>query len=60
MDDQDVRIFCEMAFREGSYNTLGDRQPSLSGIGRRLGLDEKTIRSRVRRMEKDGFIRYYQ
>ncbi len=60
MDDQDVRIFCEMAFREGSYNTLADRHPSLSGIGRRLGLDEKTIRSRVRHMEKDGFIRYYQ
>ncbi|MCI4340435.1 MAG: hypothetical protein L3K06_00565 [Thermoplasmata archaeon] len=60
MDDKDVRIFCEMAFREGSYNSLTERHPSLSGIGRRLGLDEKTIRSRVVGMEKDGFIEYYQ
>ncbi len=60
MDETDVQIICAMAFREGSYNLLLDRHPRPSGIARRLSLDEKTIRSRVGRMEKDGFIKYYQ
>jgi DNA-binding Lrp family transcriptional regulator len=60
MDAKDVRIFCDLAFKEsgvggGSDANLGPRE-----IGRRLGLDEKTVRSRVRKMEDSGFIKYYQ
>jgi DNA-binding Lrp family transcriptional regulator len=29
-------------------------------IGRKLGIDEKTVRLRVRKMEDNGFIKYYQ
>ena len=29
-------------------------------MARKIGLDEKTIRSRIRKMEKSGFIKYYQ
>lgn len=60
MDSTDVRIFCEMAFREVSYKVSSDRHVSPAEIGKRLGLDEKTVRVRVRKMESSGFIKYYQ
>ncbi len=60
MDAKDVRIFCEMAFKNPSFNAFHDRHISPSGIGRNVGLDEKTVRVRVRKMEDDGFIKYYQ
>jgi DNA-binding Lrp family transcriptional regulator len=60
LDAKDVRIFCEMAFGTTSFSTVPDRQVSPSEIGRRVGLDEKTVRIRVRKMEEDGFIKYYQ
>ncbi len=60
MDSTDIRIFCEMAFQELSYNVFMDRRVSPAEIGKKLGLDEKTVRVRVRRMENCGFIKYYQ
>jgi Lrp/AsnC family transcriptional regulator, leucine-responsive regulatory protein len=60
MDNKDVRIFCEMAFKYLEYSAFAKRHVSPSEIGRRLGLDEKTVRTRVRRMEREGFIKYYQ
>jgi DNA-binding Lrp family transcriptional regulator len=60
LDAKDVRIFCEMAFGTTSFSTVPDRQVSPSEIGRRVGLDEKTVRIRVKKMEDDGFIKYYQ
>ncbi len=60
MDAKDVRIFCEMAFKNPSFNAFRDRHISPSGIGRKVGLDEKTVRVRIRKMEDDGFIKYYQ
>lgn len=36
------------------------RRVSPLAIGRKLGLDEKTVRVRVKKMEDDGFIKYYQ
>ncbi len=60
MDSTDVRLFCEMAFRELSYNVFADRHVSPTEIGKKLGLDEKTVRVRVRKMEDSGFIKYYQ
>src|SRR5215472_13808527 len=60
MDAKDVRIFCEIAFKNPSVNELGGRDISPSGIGRNLGLDEKTVRVRIKKMEEDGFIKSYQ
>ena len=60
LDAKDVRIFCEMAFGTTSFSAVPDRQVSPSEIGRRVGLDEKTVRIRVKKMENDGFINYYQ
>ena len=60
MDTKDVRIFCEMAFKYLDYNAFTRRRISPSEIGRRLGLGEKTVRTRVKKMEREGFVRYYQ
>jgi len=55
-----VRIFCEMAFADSGYEEYEERHPSAADIGRKLGLDKKTVRVRVNRMEEAGFIKYYQ
>ena len=60
MDAKDVRIFCEIAFKGLDYDSFTDRRVSPLAIGRKLGLDEKTVRVRVKKMEDDGFIAYYQ
>lgn len=60
MDAKDVRIFCEMAFKGLDYDSFTDRRVSPLAIGRKLALDEKTVRVRVQRMEVEGFIKYYQ
>ena len=60
MDAKDVRIFCEIAFKGPSVKELGSRDISPSEIGRELGLDEKTVRVRIKKMEEDGFIKKYQ
>ena len=60
MDAKDVRIFCEIAFKGLDYDSFTDRRVSPLAIGRKLGLDEKTVRLRVKKMENDGFIKYYQ
>ncbi len=60
MDAKDVRIFCEIAFKGLDYDSFTDRRVSPSAIGRKLGLDEKTVRVRVKKMEDEGFIKYYQ
>jgi DNA-binding Lrp family transcriptional regulator len=57
---KDVRIFCEIAFKGLDYDSFTDRRVSPLAIGRKLGLDEKTVRVRVKKMEDDGFIKYYQ
>jgi DNA-binding Lrp family transcriptional regulator len=60
LDSKDVRIFCEIAFKGLDYNSFTDRRVSPLAIGRKLGIDEKTVRVRVKKMEDDGFIKYYQ
>ncbi len=49
-----------MAFGELSYSVFTGRHVSPADIGKKLGLDEKTVRVRVRKMENSGFIKYYQ
>ena len=60
MDEVDVQILADMAYRDGSYNLISERHPSSVSVARRLKIDEKTVRTRVRRMERDRFIKYYQ
>jgi DNA-binding Lrp family transcriptional regulator len=60
LDSTDVRIFCEMAFADLSYQEFEERHPSAADLGKKLGLDKKTVRVRVNRMEESGFIKYYQ
>lgn len=60
MDAKDVRIFCEIAFKNPGLNSIIDRRISPSEIGRKVGLDEKTVRVRIKKMEEEGFIKYYQ
>ncbi len=60
MDAKDVRIFCEMGFKFPDYNRFSERHVSPSEIGNKLGLDEKTVRVRVKKMEEEGFIKYYE
>ena len=60
VDAKDVRIFCELAFKEMSSRAFAERHLSPAGIARKLGVDEKTVRLRVKKMEEAGFIKYYQ
>ena len=60
MDSTDVRIFCEMAFGDPGYEEFEERHPSAADLGKKLGLDKKTVRARVNRMDESGFIKYYQ
>lgn len=60
MDAKDVRIFCEMAFGTTSFSIVRDRHVSPSAIGKAVGLDEKTVRVRISKMEREGFIKHYQ
>lgn len=57
MDALDVRILCAVAFpRTGWPDTAEGR----ATVAHRLRVDEKTVRSRLRRLESEGFIKYYQ
>ncbi len=60
LDATDVLIFCEMAFKYTDFNAPVERRVSPSEIGKKLGLDEKTVRLRVKKMEEEGFVKYYQ
>ncbi len=60
MDADDVRIFCELAFPYVSSRPPTERRLRPARIARKLGLDEKTVRLRVKKMEDAGFIKYYQ
>jgi DNA-binding Lrp family transcriptional regulator len=60
MDAHDVRIFCALAVAGPPEATPPSNPPGLRRIARGLGLDEKTVRVRLRRLEEEGFIKYYQ
>jgi len=60
MDAQDMQILCALAFATGGGGTPAARTPSLNNLARRIRLDTKTVRNRIRRLEESGFIKYYQ
>jgi DNA-binding Lrp family transcriptional regulator len=49
-----------MSFGTTIFTTIQDRHVSPSEIGRKIGMNEKTVRVRVAKMEEVGFINYYQ
>jgi DNA-binding Lrp family transcriptional regulator len=49
-----------MAFTDPGYEEFEERHPSAADLGKKLGLDKKTVSVRVNRMEESGFIKYYQ
>jgi DNA-binding Lrp family transcriptional regulator len=49
-----------MAFFDPIYEEFEKRHPSAADLGKKLGLDTKTVRARINRMEDSGFIKYYQ
>ena len=59
MDTKDVLIFCQMAFKYTDYTAFYERRISPTEIGRRLGFPERTVRLRIKKMQKEGFIKYY-
>jgi DNA-binding Lrp family transcriptional regulator len=60
MDATDVRIFCELAFKEMAIGISVEKELGPAAIARKLRVDEKTVRLRIRKMEESGFIKYYQ
>jgi len=60
LDATDVRIFCELAYPDTGSRAFTRKPLTPAEIARKLRLDEKTVRLRVRRMEESGFIKYYQ
>lgn len=60
MDQIDIKIIGEMGFRYLTPDSAIERRPKLQDLGRRLSLDRRTINSRIRKMERSGFISYYQ
>ncbi len=49
-----------MGFKYTDYNSFSRRHISPKAISRKLGLDEKTVRLRIKKMEEEEFIKYYQ
>ncbi len=49
-----------MGFKYIDYDRYSERRISPTQIGEKLGVSEKTVRLRIRKMEEEGFIRFYQ
>ena len=60
MDAHDVRIFCALGVSGPPDSIVTSRPLGIGRVARSLGLDEKTVRVRLRRLEREGFIKYYQ
>lgn len=60
MDSIDIAILWDLGFDRQIPNRLGDRRPAVTKIATELGLDRRTVRSRIRKLESEGFIKYYQ
>ncbi|MDG6988641.1 MAG: AsnC family transcriptional regulator [Nitrososphaerota archaeon] len=60
MDVTDFRILAAMGLSHHSPNGTLHRRPSVAKMARDLGVDPKTVRARVGKMERVGLIKYYQ
>ena len=60
MDSVDAVILWDLGFDYQAPLSTTNRRPNLRRIADGLGIDRKTVSSRVRKMEEGGFIGYYQ
>ena len=56
MDALDARILRALIWGQALWPLSGDPRTSFSAMARKLGVDEGTIRNRVRRSHRSGFI----
>lgn len=60
MDATDIRIVREMGIRPYGRSPRNPESLREAAIARRLGLDLKTVKGRIERMEGTGFLRGYE
>lgn len=60
MDSLDVKIFLAMGTRNYMFQGDQNRHLNLKLIAKELDVDPNTVRARIRKMEKSGFVKYYQ
>ncbi len=60
MDPLDVKIIRTMGLRPYGHSPQGTDRLKPSYIAARLGVEPETVKARLARMEKTGFIRFYQ
>ena len=59
MDSLDVKIFLAMEAQHYIISGGMERQPNLTAMARRFGVDYDTVRARIKKLES-SFIEYYQ
>ncbi len=60
MDPLDIRIMCHLGLCPNVVPTATRRRPDPVRVAKELKIDGKTVKSRMKRWEKTGFIKYYQ
>ncbi len=60
MDPLDIRIFCQLGLCLNLPPYAERRRPDPWKVAEELGIDGKTVKSRMEKWEKTGFIKYYQ
>ena len=60
MDPLDIRIMCHLGMCPNVMSFAARRRPDPAEVAKELKIDAKTVKSRMKRWEKTGFIKYYQ
>ncbi len=60
MDPLDIRIFCQLGLCLNLPPYAERRRPDPWKVAEELGIDGKTVKARMEKWEKTGFIKYYQ
>ncbi len=60
MDPLDIRIMCHLGMCPNVMSFAARRRPDPTEVAKELKIDGKTVRSRMERWEKTGFIKCYQ
>ncbi|MDE1854039.1 MAG: Lrp/AsnC family transcriptional regulator [Thaumarchaeota archaeon] len=57
MDKLDIKIFKSLLSGPDKFSPHADTRKSFLSVARELGVDEGTVRGRLKRLEEDGFLR---
>ncbi len=60
VDPLDIRIMCHLGLCPNIVPTATRRRPNPARVAKELKIDSKTVKSRMERWEKSGFLKYYQ